>query len=89
MVYSATRLLESIIRPDEGSLAPEHARYVLSLDFTPEQHRRYAELAGKAEAGNLTEEEAAEIDDYLAANAFLSLLQSKARQSLKQHQPAA
>ena len=89
MVHSAMRLLESIIRPGEGGMSPELAKYVLSLDFTPEQHARYAELAPKAESGAMTEGEAIEIDEFLAANALLTLLHAKARQSLKQHQPAA
>jgi hypothetical protein len=89
MVFGGARLLEGIIRPDVGGMSPELAQYILSLDFTPEQHARYAALAGQAEAGALTESEAAEIDEYLAANALLTLLQAKARQSLKQHQPAA
>jgi hypothetical protein len=89
MVYGGTRLLEGIIRPDEGGLSPELAQYLLTLDFTPEQHARYATLSGKAEAGTLTDSEAAEIDEYLATNALLTVLQSKARLSLKHHQPAA
>lgn len=88
MVYGGTQILEGIIRPGEGGLSPEHARYILTLDFTPEQHARYSALAEKAEAGMLTDDESTEIDEYLSANAFLTLLQSKARQSLK-HQPAA
>jgi hypothetical protein len=87
MVFSGAPLLESIIRPDVGGLSQELARYI--LDFTPAQHARYAALAGQAETGALTESEAAEIDEYLAANAILTLLQAKARHSLKQHQPAA
>jgi hypothetical protein len=64
MVYGPAKLLESIIRPDEGGMSPELARYLLTLDFTPEQHARYAVLAGKAQAGTLTDGEAAEIDEH-------------------------
>ena len=89
MLLSGTRILDAIIRPDEGGLSSDLARYLLTLDFTPEQHARYATLAAKAAAGTLTQDEAAEIDEYLTANALLGILQSKARQSLKHHQPAA
>ena len=89
MLSAGVRLLEGIIRPGEGGFSPDLARYVLTLDFTPEQQAQYAALAEKAEAGTLTDAEAAEIDEYLAANALLTVLQSKARQSLKHHQPAA
>ena len=89
MLADGTRLLERIIRPGDGGMSSELAQYLLTLDFTPEQHARYATLAAKASAGTLTEDEGLEIDEYLAANALLGILQSKARQSLKQHQPAA
>jgi hypothetical protein len=68
---------------------PDHARYILSLDFSPEEHARYAELSAKAQSGTLTEQEQGELDEFLTANALLMILQSKARVSLKQHTPAA
>jgi hypothetical protein len=37
----------------------------------------------------LSEQEEAELDEFLAANALLTILQSKARVSLKKHNPAA
>jgi hypothetical protein len=89
MFQDVAPLLEGLLRPDQGVLSPELARYILTLDFTPDQHARYSVLAGKAQSGTLTSDEASEIDAFLAADAFLSILQSKARQSLQQHQPAA
>ncbi len=82
-------LFERIIEPQRGGFSEEHARYVLSLDFTPEEHTRYAELARKAQDGSLSPDEQAQIDDFLAVNAVLSVLQSKARVSLTQHNSAA
>ena len=67
----------------------EHARYVLSLDFSPEEQARYAELAGKVQSGVMTEQEEAELNEFLAANALLTILQSKARISIKKHNPVA
>lgn len=78
-------IFERIIEPHQGGFSEEHARYVLSLDFTPEEHARYAELALKAQDGSLTTDERALIDDFLSVNAVLTVLQSKARVSLKQH----
>ncbi len=82
-------ILERIIDPQQGSFSTEHARYVLSLDFSPSQHARYTELSSKAQEGSLTEDEQAELDDFLNVNALLTILQSKARVSLKKHNPAA
>ena len=82
-------LLDRIIEPQAGGLLPEHARYILSLDFSPDEHARYCELSAKAQTGTLTEQEQADLDEFLTTNALLMILQSKARISLKQHTPAA
>jgi hypothetical protein len=39
--------------------------------------------------GTLSSHEDAELNEFLAANALLTILQSKARLSLKKHNPAA
>jgi hypothetical protein len=59
--------------------------YVLSLDFSPKDHARYAKLAQKVQDGNLTRQEESKLDEFVAANALLTILQSKARISLKKH----
>jgi len=86
---TGTSILERIIQPQMGGFSNEHARYVLSLDFSNEEQALYAELARKVQDGALTEQEAAQLDEFLAANALLTILQSKARISLKKHNPAA
>jgi hypothetical protein len=77
-----SRILERIIRPDEGSIPPELARYLLALDFAAPDHERIAALSARAQDGALSPEEEAELDGYLHVNDLLSILQSKARQSL-------
>lgn len=81
-------ILERLIEPQHGGFSPEHARYVLSLDLSPADHARYAELSVKAQNGTLTAAEQGALDDLLAVNALLMILQSKARVSLKRHTPA-
>jgi hypothetical protein len=88
-VTTGASILERIIEPQLGRFSNEHARYVLSLDFSPEQQARYAELAEKAQDGTLTEKEESELDEFITANALLTILQSKARISLRKHNPAA
>jgi len=82
-------ILERIIKPESGDLSTELAQYILNLDFAVGEHARYSELARKAQDGHLTPEEEGELDEFVAANAFLTILQSKARTSLKKHNPAA
>lgn len=82
-------ILERVIDPERGTLPPEFARYVLTLDFPPADQARYAELAERAQDGNLSTQEQAELDDYLHVNDFLMIVQSKARSSLNNHNSAA
>jgi hypothetical protein len=82
-------ILDRVIEPQRGSFSPEHARYVLSLGFSPEDHARYQELSTKAQEGALSEEDAAELDEFLYADTVLMILQSKARVSLQNQNPAA
>lgn len=78
-------LFGRIIEPRTGSSSSEQARYVLSLDFTPEQQARYAHLSDRVQERQLTPEEDAELNEFISANALLTVLQSKARAFLKPH----
>ena len=86
---SSPSIFESIIQPQHGTFSTDLAKYVLSLDFTPEQHARYEELSKKASLGELTADERGELEQLLAADAVLTILQSKARTSLQKHPTAA
>ena len=54
-----------------------------------DEQTHYAELAEKPQAGSLSAEEQADLDEFLTVNAMLTILQSKARVSLKKHTSAA
>lgn len=82
-------LLEQIIRPDEGSLSPEHAAYILKLGFPPSTHARYEALAAKVGQAAMPAEERAELEDLVLLNTLLATMKSKARLSLRQHNSAA
>jgi hypothetical protein len=82
-------VLERLLAPRRGRLSVEVARHILSVDFTPREHARVARLSAKASVGTLTKMEAAELDDFLAADAILAVLQSKARLSLRKRSSAA
>jgi hypothetical protein len=88
-MLSGASILERIIEPRTGGFSNEHARYILTLDFSAEEQTRYAELARRNKEGGLTAEEEAELNEFVTANALLTILQSKARISLKRHSPAA
>jgi hypothetical protein len=84
----ATAIWKRIVVPDQPDLAPEVARYFLSLRFTDDEKARYQDLASKEQA-ELTPEERSELEAMAHASTLLMLLQSKARLSLKKQQPAA
>lgn len=77
------------MRQNEGELSAEAARAILNLDFTTEDQERVGVLSQKAQNGTLAPNEQAELEEYLRVNDALTILQSKARQSLKGVRPQA
>ena len=80
-----TKILECVIATRQGDFSPEHARYVLTLGFSPEQKARHEQLAYKAQGMDITPTERLELEQFVGATTLLMLLQSKARVSLKRH----
>ncbi len=78
-------ILGRIINPDDPSWTPEAARSILALAFAKSDQERVAALLEKNQEGRLGPAERAELDEYLRADAFLTILRSKARRSLKSH----
>jgi hypothetical protein len=74
-----------VFEPEKPNLSPAAARSILQLDFKSEDRDRMNALAAKAQRGSLTKEENAELDTYIQVGHLLAIMQSKARQSLKQH----
>lgn len=83
VVNSEAAIFARILDPDRPSLSPDAARSILALDFTPEDRDRMNALADKARQGALTTDEDEEINNYIRAGHLLTLMQSKARISLK------
>ena len=65
------------------SMSRDVAEYLLSIDFENSDVERMNSLAERAREGNLTPEEAAELDSYLHVGSLLSIMQSKARRLLQ------
>jgi hypothetical protein len=72
-----------IVQPQSGDLTREAAETLLRLDFSPVDRRRMQDLAEKASAGLLTPRERKHAEIYNRVAHLLALLQSKARQSLR------
>jgi hypothetical protein len=74
---------ERMIDPAEDNLSAEAARFLLRLDFREPDHTRMEELAQKSNDGTLTDDERAELQNYVRIGNVLALIQSKARISLQ------
>jgi hypothetical protein len=79
-------ILSRVLRPERGDLPPETARWLLGVDFDPDDRVRIAALYEKAREGVLSEVEDAELDDYGNVGRMLEMLRAKARVSLAKTQ---
>jgi hypothetical protein len=82
-MVARANILEQVINPQEGDMSPDLARYILTLDFPPKAHARYSLLATKAQEDMLSAVERAELEEFLKVNNLLTIIQSRARLSLK------
>jgi hypothetical protein len=78
-----TAILDQLADLDLRSLSPEAARAILQLRFDASQHERLSILSVKAQEGTLTLAEQDELDESIRVADLLAILQSKARQALK------
>ena len=83
-VATDAQILTTIIAPDRADFAPHVAQTILQMEFSDEQLQRNApDLADRHNQGSLTESELAELQSYRRVGNFLSIIQAKARLSLK------
>jgi hypothetical protein len=88
-MLSDPAILERVIDPEHGDFPPEVARQVLKFAFPPKDRARYEKLSYKAQDGDLSTKERAELQDYLNVNDLLIILKAKAEVSLRDKSPAA
>jgi hypothetical protein len=77
---------ERIIRPEQGNLPPEVARYFLTLSFGAPDLKRMHELAGEGQEGTLRPDEQEELRNYRQVGWQIDLLHSMARRTLSSPQ---
>ena len=63
-------------------LSRDQALQIIDFHGDEDLQRRIEELAGKANEGELTDDERAEYQGYAQANKFIAVLQAKARRLL-------
>ncbi len=72
-------IIDRLIEPVGQCLTAEVARRIASLRADNELQARVDELADKANAGTLTDEERSQYEQYVSFSQFVTLLQIKAR----------
>ena len=72
-----------LIQAPKAPITPDAARYLLSIDFSEEDHARMQELMDKSNEGALIPDEKAELDGYVNIANVLSVMHSQARVALR------
>ena len=72
-----------VIRPETVGWTRDGAEAILQLDFQQDDQARMVELMERAKNGDLSAEEAEELENYRHVGTTLELMQSRARLSLK------
>ena len=80
---TVTDSFDGILAGLQADLSPQAAEGILTLGFSVAQKERMTELAARARAGQLSEDEQAEASNYEHVSSLLGILQSRARMSLK------
>jgi hypothetical protein len=75
---------ERVFVPNPDRLAPELARYLLTVGFPKADLKRIDSLSAKAKDGTLTPDERAQLDRYVHVGHLLSILKAKVRKRLKE-----
>ncbi len=72
-----------MLEPLAAGLTSEMAKYIAEFRAAPDVQARIAQLAEKANEGDLTEDERQEYAGYVDAGTLIAVLQAKARKRLK------
>jgi uncharacterized protein YnzC (UPF0291/DUF896 family) len=72
-----------LLRPEQGDMSPDTARFFLNLAFDQQDLDRMHALAVKNQAGELSAEEQEELKNYRQVGLELDLLRAKAQRAIK------
>jgi hypothetical protein len=81
--FADTAVLEQLARLDVQSIGLETSRKLLQFHFDTAQHERMNVLSEKAQRRALSPAEQRELDEYIRVGSLLGILQSRARQVLR------
>jgi hypothetical protein len=76
-------ILSRVFRPEAGGWPREAAEAILGLGFNAADCARMTQLLERAKSGDLSVEEAEELEHYHHVGRLLELMKSRARRSLQ------
>jgi hypothetical protein len=82
---STAEIIDAVLDPFTECLSPDAARRILQFHPDEATQARVSELAAKAPAGQLDEDERAQYRDYIEAFDLVAILKSRARAVLAQN----
>jgi hypothetical protein len=82
-------IIERVMTPTFDDLQPAAAKALLELKFGRRDVKRTNDLSALAQRGELTKDQADELDFYLNLGSVLTILHSKARVALKRRATAS
>ena len=80
---SEAAILHRVFKPESGDWPREAAEAILGVGFDNEDRARMAALLDRAKAGDLTTDEAEELEHYRHVGRLLEVMKSRARRSLQ------
>ena len=80
---SEAAILDRVMRPNAGGWPRAAAEAILAVTFNSQDRERMSQLMEKAKAGNLSQAETEEMENYRHVGRLLELMKSRARLSLR------
>ena len=80
---SEAAILDRVFRPDAADWPRAAAEAILNIGFDPSDLKRMAQLMERAKSGDLSREQAEELEHYRHIGRLLELMKSRARRSLQ------
>jgi len=80
---SEAAILDRVICPSVGGWPRAAAEAILTVTFEAQDRERMSHLMEKAKAGDLSQPEAEEMENYRHVGRLLELMKSRARRSLR------
>ena len=84
-VQSPAAILARVVSPVKSKMTPAAAESILMMKFSASDLRKMNSLLEASKADTLTDDQAAELENYRTVGHLIDFMQSQARQALRKH----